>query len=116
MRISDWSSDVCSSDLMLGHRITGKRLGIIGMGRIGQAVATRARAFGLAIHYHNRKRLPAAVEEPLEATWWPTLDAMLSRVDIISIHCPHTPAPHHMINAARTRPARKSVGSGKSDA
>lgn len=88
---------------MLGHRITGKRLGIIGMGRIGQAVATRARAFGLAIHYHNRKRLPEAVEEPLEATWWPTLDAMLSRVDIISIHCPHTPETHHMINAERLR-------------
>jgi glyoxylate reductase len=86
---------------MLGHRITGKRLGIVGMGRIGQAVAARARAFGLAIHYHNRKRLPDAVEGPLEATWWPTLDAMLSRVDIISIHCPHTPETHHMINADR---------------
>src|SRR3546814_10502309 len=79
------------------------------MGRIGQAVATRARAFGLAIHYHNRKRLPEAVEEPLEATWWPTLDAMLSRVDIISIHCPHTPETHHMINAERLRPDRKST-------
>ena len=86
---------------MLGHRITGKRLGIVGMGRIGQAVAARARAFGLAIHYHNRKRLPEAIEQGLEATYWPTLDAMLGRVDIISIHCPHTPETHHLINADR---------------
>ena len=94
---------------MLGHRITGKRLGIIGMGRIGQAVAARARAFGLAIHYHNRKRLPEAVETPLEASWWPTLDAMLGRVDIISIHCPHTPETHHLINAARLRLMQRQV-------
>ena len=94
---------------MLGHRITGKGLGIIGMGRIGQAVAARARAFGLAIHYHNRKRLPEAAETPLEATWWPTLDAMLSRVDIISIHCPHTPETHHLINAARLRLMQRHV-------
>lgn len=88
---------------MLGHRITGKRLGIIGMGRIGQAVAARARAFGLAVHYHNRKRLPEAIEGPLEATYWPTLDAMLGRVDIVSIHCPHTPETHHLIDADRLR-------------
>lgn len=86
---------------MLGHRITGKRLGIVGMGRIGQAVAARARAFGLAVHYHNRKRLPEAIENSLEATYWPTLDAMLGRVDIISIHCPRTPDTHHLINADR---------------
>src|SRR3546814_16794120 len=73
------------------------------MGRIGQAVAARARAFGLAIHYHNRKRLPEAIENALEATWWPTLDAMLGRVEIISIHCPHTPETHHMIDADRLR-------------
>ncbi|MGL4543610.1 MAG: 2-hydroxyacid dehydrogenase [Polymorphobacter sp.] len=83
---------------MLGHRITGKRLGIIGMGRIGQAVAVRARGFGLAVHYHNRERLPASVEAGLEATWWPTLDAMLTRVDIVSINCPHTPETHHLID------------------
>jgi len=83
---------------MLGHRITGKRLGIIGMGRIGQAVALRARGFGLAVHYHNRERLPASVETMLEATWWPTLDAMLTRVDIVSINCPHTPETHHLID------------------
>ncbi|MFQ3667097.1 MAG: D-glycerate dehydrogenase [Sphingomonadaceae bacterium] len=88
---------------MLGHRIGGKRLGIVGMGRIGQAVAHRARAFGLAIHYHNRHRLPRAVEAPLEATWWPTLDAMLARVDIVSLNCPETAETHHIINEARLR-------------
>jgi glyoxylate reductase len=82
---------------MLGHRITGKRLGIIGMGRIGRAVATRARAFGLTVHYHNRHRLPAEVEGELEATWWDSLDAMLARVDIITINCPHTAETHHLI-------------------
>lgn len=84
---------------MLGHRITGKRLGIIGMGRIGRAVATRARGFGLTVHYHNRHRLPPAVEGELEATWWDNLDAMLARVDIITINCPHTPETHHLIGA-----------------
>ena len=86
---------------MLGHRIGGKRLGIVGMGRIGQAVAMRARAFGLSIHYHNRHRLPTAVEAPLEATWWPTLDAMLERMDIISLNCPETAETRRMIDAAR---------------
>lgn len=88
---------------MLGHRIGGKRLGIVGMGRIGQAVAARARAFGLSIHYHNRRRLPSAVEGPLEATWWPTLEAMLERVDIVSLNCPETPETRHMIDAERLR-------------
>jgi glyoxylate reductase len=86
---------------MLGHRIGGKRLGIVGMGRIGQAVAARARAFGLTVHYHNRRRLPKAVEGPLEATWWPTLDAMLERMDIVSLNCPETAETHHIINAGR---------------
>ncbi len=86
---------------MLGHRITGKRLGIIGMGRIGRAVATRARGFGLTVHYHNRHRLPAEVEAELEANWWDNLDAMLARVDIITINCPHTPETHHLIGAAQ---------------
>nr|WP_310524253.1 D-glycerate dehydrogenase [Polymorphobacter sp.] len=86
---------------MLGHRITGKRLGIVGMGRIGRAVATRARGFGLTVHYHNRHRLPAEVEAELEATWWDNLDAMLARVDIITINCPHTPETHHLIGAAQ---------------
>jgi glyoxylate reductase len=94
---------------MLGHRITGKRLGIVGMGRIGQAVAARARAFGLTIHYHNRKRLPEAVERLYEATYWPTLDAMLRRVDIVSINCPHTPETHHLIDATRLRQMQRHV-------
>ena len=88
---------------MLGHRIWGKRLGIIGMGRIGQAVARRARAFGLQIHYHNRKRVPAQVEEDLEATYWESLDQMLARMDIISINCPHTPATYHLLSARRLK-------------
>ncbi len=88
---------------MLGHRIAAKRLGIVGMGRIGQAVALRARAFGLSIHYHNRHRLPAAVEAALEATWWPTLDAMLERVDIVSLNCPETAETRHLINADRLK-------------
>ena len=86
---------------MLGHRIWGKRLGIIGMGRIGQAVARRARGFGLEIHYHNRRRLPAEREGPLEATYWSSLDQMLSRVDIVSVNCPHTPATYHLLSARR---------------
>lgn len=94
---------------MLGHRITGKRLGIVGMGRIGQAVAARARAFGLTVHYHNRKRLPEAVERPLEATYWPTLEAMIRRVDIISINCPHTPETHHLINRERLHQMQRHV-------
>jgi glyoxylate reductase len=92
---------------MLGHRVGGKRLGIVGMGRIGQAVAQRARAFGLAIHYHNRRRLPPAVEAPLEATWWPTLEAMLERMDIVSLNCPETAETRHMIDADRLRLMRR---------
>jgi glyoxylate reductase len=101
----EWSG--WAPTMLLGHRITGKRLGIIGMGRIGQAVAQRARAFGMAIHYHNRQRLPEAVEQALEATYWPRLDAMLSRVDIISINCPHTPETHHLINRDRLKLMQK---------
>ena len=86
---------------MLGHRIWGKRLGIIGMGRIGTAVARRARAFGLSIHYHNRHRLDEATEAGLEATYWESLDQMLSRMDIISVNCPHTPATYHLLSARR---------------
>src|SRR5713101_9523179 len=88
---------------MLGHRIWGKRLGIIGMGRIGQAVARRARAFGLQIHYHNRRRVPATMEEELTATYWESLDQMLARMDIISINCPHTPATYHLLSARRLK-------------
>src|SRR5215203_1342959 len=91
---------------MLGHRIWGKRLGIIGMGRIGQAVARRARAFGLQIHYHNRKRVAPGIEEELQATYWESLDQMLARMDIISINCPHTPATFHLLSARRLKHLR----------
>ena len=83
---------------MLGHRINGKRLGIIGMGRIGCAVALRARGFGLSIHYHNRKPVHPETEAELEATYWESLEQMLSRVDIVSVNCPHTPATHRMLS------------------
>ncbi|MGX5842296.1 2-hydroxyacid dehydrogenase [Mesorhizobium sp. ArgA1] len=86
---------------MLGRRIWGKRLGIVGMGRIGTAVARRAKAFGLSIHYHNRHRVLPAVEEELEATYWESLDQMLARMDIISVNCPSTPATFHLLSARR---------------
>ena len=88
---------------MLGRRITGKRLGVIGMGRIGQAVARRAKAFGLQIHYHNRKPVSARIAEELEATYWESLDQMLARMDIISVHSPHTPATYHLLSARRLK-------------
>src|SRR5437660_10855961 len=88
---------------MLGHRIGGKRLGIVGMGRIGQAVARRARAFGLQIHYHNRRRVPPKIEEEHTATYWESLDQMLARMDIISVNCPHTPATFHLLSARRLK-------------
>lgn len=86
---------------MLGRRIWGKRIGIIGMGRIGTAVARRAKAFGLSIHYHNRKRVNPATENELEATYWDSLDQMLARVDIVSVNCPSTPATFHLLSARR---------------
>ncbi|TWG92377.1 glyoxylate reductase [Mesorhizobium sp. J18] len=86
---------------MLGRRIWGKRLGIIGMGRIGTAVARRAKAFGLSIHYHNRHRVSPAIEDELEATYWDSLDQMLARMDIISVNCPSTPATFHLLSARR---------------
>src|SRR5712671_6055470 len=88
---------------MLGHRIGGKRLGIIGMGRIGQAVARRARAFGLQIHYHNRRPVAPRIAEELGATYWESLDQMLARMDIISVNCPHTPATFHLVSARRLK-------------
>jgi glyoxylate reductase len=94
---------------MLGHRIWGKRLGIIGMGRIGQAVARRARAFGLQIHYHNRRRVPPAIEEALDATYWESLDQMLARMDIISVNCPHTPATYHLLSGRRLKLIRSQA-------
>lgn len=86
---------------MLGHRINGKKLGIIGMGRIGQAIARRARGFGIAIDYHNRHRLPEAVEQTLGATWRGDLDDMLADIDILSINCPYTAETRHLLNEKR---------------
>ncbi|MCL4676522.1 MAG: D-glycerate dehydrogenase, partial [Pararhodobacter sp.] len=101
MQAGDWKG--WSPLSHLGGRIGGKRLGILGMGRIGQAVARRARAFGMQIHYHNRKRLRPDVEEPLEATYWESLDQMVARMDVISINCPHTPSTFHLMNARRLK-------------
>ena len=101
---TDWNG--WSPTWMLGHRIWGKRLGIVGMGRIGQAVARRAGAFGLQIHYHNRRRVAAAIEEELQATYWESLDQMLSRMDIVSVNCPHTPATYHLLSARRLKMLR----------
>jgi len=88
---------------MLGHRIFGKRLGIIGMGRIGQAVARRARGFGLSVHYHNRNRVHEGIENELEATYWESLDQMLAHMDFVSVNCPHTPATYHLLSARRLK-------------
>jgi glyoxylate reductase len=88
---------------MLGHRLRGKALGIVGMGRIGTAVAQRARAFGLHIHYFSRNRRPPGVEDPLEATYWPELDPMLEAVDIVSLHTPHTRETFHLLSAERLK-------------
>ena len=101
MRSGDWQGWNPTS--MLGHRIWGKRLGIIGMGRIGQAVAKRAAAFGMQIHYHNRKRVHPDIEAELGATYWESLDQMLARMDIVTIHCPHTPATFHLLSARRLK-------------
>ncbi|MDO8607658.1 MAG: D-glycerate dehydrogenase [Phaeospirillum sp.] len=99
IRSGEWSG--WSPTFMLGHRIWGKRLGIIGMGRIGQAVARRAKAFGMSIHYHNRKKVHPDIETELEATYWESLDQMLARMDVITVHCPHTPATFHLLSARR---------------
>ena len=101
IRSGQWSG--WSPTHMLGHRLWGKRIGIVGMGRIGSAVARRARGFGLSIHYHNRRQLPEYVEGELEATYWESLDQMLARMDIISVNCPHTPATFHLLSARRLR-------------
>lgn len=101
MQSGDWKG--WSPLGMIGHRVTGKRLGIVGMGRIGQAIAKRAKAFGMQIHYHNRKRLHADIEDGLEATYWESLDQMLARTDVISVNCPHTPATYHLLSARRLK-------------
>ena len=101
VRSGDWSG--WSPTWMLGHRIFGKRLGILGMGRIGQAVARRARGFGLSIHYHNRNRVHEEIENELEATYWESLDQMLAHMDFVSVNCPHTPATYHLLSARRLK-------------
>lgn len=99
LRTGAWTG--WSPTFLSGHRVGGKRLGIIGMGRIGAAVARRAKAFGLSIHYHNRRPVDAELEAELEAVYWESLDQMLARMDIISVNCPHTPATYHLLNARR---------------
>ncbi len=101
VRAGEWKG--WSPTWMLGHRIYGKRLGVIGMGRIGSALARRAKGFGLSVHYHNRHRVHPEVEAELEATYWESLDQMLARVDIISVNCPHTPATFHLLSARRLK-------------
>lgn len=99
IRSGNW--DGWAPTFMIGHRISGKRLGIIGMGRIGRAVARRVQGFGMTVHYHNRRRLHEEVERDLEATYWEDLDQMLAHMDFISINCPHTNDTHHLLNAER---------------
>src|SRR6201995_3059472 len=94
---------------MLGHRIGGKRLGILGMGSMREAVARRARAFGLQIHYHNRRPVAPKIAEELGAPYWESLDQMLARIDIISVNCPHTPATFHLLSARRLKLIRKDA-------
>ena len=94
---------------LLGGRVGGRRLGILGMGRIGQAVARRAKAFGMQIHYHNRKRLRPEIETELEATYWESLDQMIARMDIVSVNCPHTPSTFHLLNARRLKLMKPSA-------
>jgi glyoxylate reductase len=107
MQAGDWQG--WSPTAFLGGRLGGRRLGILGMGRIGQAVARRARAFGMQVHYHNRKRLRPEVEADLDATWWESLDQMVSRMDIISVNCPHTPSTYHLMNARRLKLLKPSA-------
>jgi glyoxylate reductase len=107
MQSGEWNG--WAPTALMGGRIGGRRLGILGMGRIGQAVARRARAFGMQIHYHNRKRLRPEVEEALEATYWDSLDQMVARMDVLSINCPHTPSTFHLMNARRLKLMKPSA-------
>lgn len=100
---SDDAWEGWSPNALLGARVAGKRIGILGMGRIGQAVARRARAFGMQVHYHNRRRLREEVETELGARYWESLDQMVARMDVLSINCPHTPSTFHLMNARRLK-------------
>jgi glyoxylate reductase len=101
LRTGEWQG--WSPTALMGHRIAGKRLGILGLGRIGRAIARRAKPFGLEIHYHNRRRLHPDIEAELGATWWESLDQMLARIDILSVNVPHTPSTFHILNARRLK-------------
>lgn len=101
MRSGEWEG--FSPTALMGRRVGGRRLGILGLGRIGQAVARRAAAFGMQIHYHNRRRLRPEIEDELGATYWESLDQMVARMDVISINCPHTPSTFHLMNARRLK-------------
>ena len=101
MKAGEWAG--WAPTALLGTRVPGKRLGILGMGQIGQAVARRAQAFGMQIHYHNRRKLRDEIEERYDATWWESLDQMVARMDVISICCPHTPSTFHLMNARRLK-------------
>ncbi len=107
MQSGDWQG--WAPTAMMGGRVGGRRLGILGMGRIGTAVARRARAFGMQIHYHNRKRLRPEIEQEVEATYWESLDQMVSRMDVISVNCPHTPSTFHLMNARRLKLLKPSA-------
>ncbi len=107
MQKGDWQG--WAPTALLGGRVGGRRLGILGMGRIGQAVARRAAAFGMQVHYHNRKRLRAEVEQALEATYWESLDQMVARMDVISVNCPSTPSTFHLMNARRMKLMKPSA-------
>ncbi|QIE44293.1 D-glycerate dehydrogenase [Pseudohalocynthiibacter aestuariivivens] len=101
MQSGEWHG--WSPTALMGGRVAGRRLGILGLGRIGQAVAKRAAAFGMQVHYHNRKRLRPETEETLGATYWESLDQMVARMDVISVNCPHTPSTFHLMNARRLK-------------
>ncbi|MBY6121156.1 2-hydroxyacid dehydrogenase [Mameliella alba] len=107
MQGGDWAG--WAPTALLGQRLGGRRLGILGMGRIGQAVARRAAAFGMQVHYHNRHRLRPETEEALEATYWESLDQMVARMDMISVNCPSTPSTYHLLNARRLQLMKPSA-------
>ncbi|MDF1718325.1 MAG: D-glycerate dehydrogenase [Antarcticimicrobium sp.] len=107
MQKGDWAG--WAPTALLGGRISGRRLGILGMGRIGQAVARRAAAFGMQVHYHNRRRLRPEIEEAHEATYWDSLDQMVARMDVVSINCPSTPSTFHLMNARRLKLMKPSA-------